>query len=195
MNLAYVRVSTVEQNEARQVEALKEHNIDKWYTDKASAKDTNRPMLEKLLEFAREGDKIFIHSIDRLARNTLDLLSIVEGLADKGVELISLKDNIDFNSDTGKFMLTILGAVAELERKILRERQKEGVLIAKKEGKFKGRQPKKLNEKKFSDLLEQVNSSYITKVEMAEKLEISRSTLYRRLRELEKSQEVEITTN
>lgn len=184
MNLAYVRVSTVEQNEARQLEALKKYDIKKWFIDKASAKDTNRPELEKLLDYVREGDTIYIHSIDRLARNTLDLLNVAEGLIDKGVELVSIKDKFDFNSSTGKFLLVVLGAVAELERNIMRERQLEGVLIAKEQGKFKGRQPKKINEKKFYDLLEEVNKGYMTKVEMAEKLQISRSTLYRRLEEL-----------
>lgn len=188
MNIAYVRVSTIEQNEARQIKELEKHDIEKWYIDKASAKDTNRPKLEEMLEFVREGDKIFIHSIDRLARNTLDLLNIVESLGKKKVDLVSLKDNIDFNSNTGKFMLTILGAVAELERSILRERQKEGIAIAVEQGKFKGRRPMKLNEKKFNDLYQEMKKGYITKVEMAEELKISRSTLYRRLEEFEEAE-------
>ena len=185
MNIGYVRVSTVEQNEARQVKALKEHDIERWYIEKASAKDKNRPKLQDMLSFVREGDTIFIHSFDRLARNTIDLLTIVEELKDKNVKLVSIKDNIDFNSDTGKFMLTILGAVAELERSILKERQREGIEIAKKQGKFKGRTPIKLNKAKWEALYSDMTKGYITKQEMARKLDISVPTLYRRLKTYE----------
>lgn len=180
-NIAYIRVSTIEQNEQKQVKALEKMDIDKWYIEKVSAKDTNRPKLKKMLDYVREGDKIYIHSIDRLARNTKDLLYIVEMLGDKEVDLISLKDDIDFNSSTGKFMLTILGAVTELERNIMRERQLEGIRIAKKQGKYKGRKPIKLDQKRFNDLKDEMEKGYITKVEMAKQLGISRPTLYNRL--------------
>lgn len=185
MNIGYVRVSTVEQNEARQVEALKQYDIERWYKEKVSAKDTNRPKLQEMLSFVREGDTIYIHSFDRLARNTIDLLTIIEELKEKNVKLVSIKDNIDFNSNTGKFMLTILGAVAELERSILKERQREGIEIAKKQGKFKGRQPIKLNKDKWEALYSDMTKGYITKQEMADKLDISVPTLYRRLKTYE----------
>ena len=185
MNIAYVRVSTIEQNEARQVEALKQYDIERWYKEKVSAKDTNRPKLQEMLSFVREGDTIYIHSFDRLARNTIDLLTIIEELKEKNVKLVSIKDNIDFNSNTGKFMLTILGAVAELERSILKERQREGIEIAKKQGKFKGRQPIKLNKDKWEALYSDMTKGYITKQEMADKLDISVPTLYRRLKTYE----------
>ena len=146
MNVAYVRVSTAEQNEARQVEALQKHGIEKWFTEKVSAKDANRPELRKMLEFVREGDTVYIHDFSRLARSTKDLLDIVEKLKDKGVHLVSNKENIDSSTPTGKLMLTMIGAIAEFERQNLLERQREGIEIAKREGKFKGGQVKKIDD-------------------------------------------------
>ena len=188
MNIAYCRVSTVEQNEARQVEALEKHNIDKWFTEKVSAKDTNRPKLQEMLEFAREGDKVFIHSIDRLARNTKDLLEIVELLGEKKVELISIKDNIDFNSNTGKFMLTILGAVAELERNILKERQREGIFIAKQKGKYKGRKAVEIDAN-FKEQYNKYLNRELNKTQLAKELNISRPTLDKLIKEYQEQQE------
>lgn len=185
MNIAYVRVSTIQQNEERQIKSLEKHNINKWFTEKVSAKDTDRKELQVMLDFVREGDKIYIHSLDRLARNTLDLLQIVEQLNAKGVELISLTDNIDFNSSTGKFMMTILGAVAELERNILKERQLEGIEIAKQKGLYKGRKPMYINADKFKQLYDDWKKGLITQKDMTEELNISRTTLYRRIKEYE----------
>jgi DNA invertase Pin-like site-specific DNA recombinase len=139
MNIGYIRVSTIEQNEGRQIEGLKKHDIEKWFTEKVSAKDTNRPQLKEMIEFARKGDTIYIHSLDRLARSTKDLLEIVEGLQAKGIHLVSNKENIDTSTATGKLMLTMIGAIAEFERANMLERQKEGIAIAVAEGKFKGR--------------------------------------------------------
>ena len=138
MKLAYIRVSTVEQNEARQLEAMRSYGIEKYFTEKVSAKDTNRPKLKELLEFAREGDTIHIHDFSRLARSTKDLLEIVELLNAKGVHLISNKENIDTSTPTGKLMLTMIGAIAEFERQNMLDRQREGIAIAKKNGKYKG---------------------------------------------------------
>lgn len=142
MNIGYVRVSTVDQNEARQLEGLKKHNIDKWFTEKVSAKDTNRPQLQTMLKFAWEGDIIYIHDFSRLARSTADLLKIVEQLTAKGIHLVSNKENIDTNTPSGKLMLTMIGAINEFERTNLLERQREGIAIAKQQGKFKGRKIK-----------------------------------------------------
>jgi len=139
MNIGYIRVSTIEQNEGRQVEALKKHKIDKTFMEKVSAKNTDRPQLKAMIEFAREGDTIYIHSLDRLARSTKDLLEIVEELQAKGIHLVSNKENIDSSTATGKLMLTMIGAIAEFERANMLERQKEGIAIAVAEGKFKGR--------------------------------------------------------
>ena len=100
-HIAYVRVSTIEQNEARQIEALEKHDIDKWFTEKVSAKNTNRPELQRMLEFVREGDVVYIHDFSRLARSTKDLLEIVDQLKSKGVGLVSNKENIDTNTPTG----------------------------------------------------------------------------------------------
>lgn len=177
MNVAYVRVSTVEQNEQRQVEALEKHDIDKWFKEKISGKSMNRPKLKEMLDFVREGDTVFIHDFSRLARSTKDLLEIVEQLNEKGVHLVSNKENIDTSTPTGKLMLTMIGAIAEFERQNLLERQKEGIAIAKRDGKYRGRQVKKIDD----DLLKSVYAEYkerkINKKEMAEKLEISRPTL------------------
>jgi DNA invertase Pin-like site-specific DNA recombinase len=185
MKIAYVRVSTVEQNEARQVEALKQHNIEKWFIEKVSAKDTNRPKLQELLEYVREGDTVYIHDFSRLARSTKDLLEIVEMLNAKQVHLVSNKESIDTSTPTGKLMLTMIGAIAEFERQNLLERQREGIAIAKTEGKFKGRKAVEVDEKLFSELLQQYQSRKLTKVEFAEKLGVSRPTLDKLLKEQE----------
>lgn len=125
MIVSYIRVSTAEQNEARQVEAMKGKNIEKYYVEKVSAKDTNRPKLQEMLDFVREGDIIYIHDFSRLARSTKDLLEIVEKLNSKGVILKSNKENLDTSTPTGKLMLTMIGAINEFERQNLLERQKE----------------------------------------------------------------------
>lgn len=134
-----------------------------------------------MLDFVREGDTIYIHDFSRLARSTKDLLEILEYLKGNRVNLISLKENLDTSSATGKLLVTMIAAINEFERANLLERQKEGIAIAVEEGKYKGRKPLKLNEKKFNDLFGELEKGYITKVEMAEKLNISRSTLYRKL--------------
>ena len=183
MKVAYVRVSTAEQNEARQTEALEKHNIEKWYIEKISGKDTNRPKLQEMLDFVREGDTIYIHDFSRLARSTKDLLDIVEKLNEKGVSLVSNKENIDSSTPTGKLMLTMIGAIAEFERQNLLERQREGIEIAKREGKFKGGQVKKIDIDTFNNVYREYKEREITKKEMAEKLHISRPTLDKMLKE------------
>lgn len=175
MNLAYVRVSTVEQNEGRQIEALKKFNIEKWFTEKVSGKNMDRPKLQEMLDFCREGDTIYIHDFSRLARSTKDLLDIVERLKEKGVHLVSNKENIDSSTPQGKLMLTMIAAIYEFERENMLERQREGIAIAKREGKFKGRKPLELDD--FDKYYELYVSRQITKSEMARKLNISRPTL------------------
>ena len=134
MNIAYVRVSTVEQNEARQLEGLKKYQIDKWFTEKVSGKDTNRPELKNMLEFVREGDTVYVHDFSRLARSTKDLLDIVDQLKAKQVHLVSNKENLDSSTPTGKLMLTMIAAINELQRTNMRERQRERSAEAKKRG-------------------------------------------------------------
>ena len=137
MRIAYIRVSTVEQNEARQIEAMQKYDIEKWFTEKVSAKDTNRPKLKEMLDFAREGDTVHIHDFSRLARSTKDLLEIVETLNNKGIHLVSNKENIDTSTPTGRLMLTMIGAIAEFERQNLLDRQREGIALAKEAGKYR----------------------------------------------------------
>lgn len=183
MKVAYVWVSTADQNETRQVEGLQKHNIEKWYIEKVSGKDTNRPKLQEMLEFVREGDTIYIHDFSRLARSTKDLLDIVERLNKKGVSLVSNKENIDSSTPTGKLMLTMIGAIAEFERRNLLERQREGIEIAKREGKFKGGQVKRIEEDLFEKVYQAYKAREITKKAMAEKLHISRPTLDKMLKD------------
>ena len=183
MNVAYVRVSTVEQNEDRQLEALKKHSIDKWFTEKVSGKDTNRPQLKAMLDFVREGDTIYIHDFSRLARSTKDLLDIVEELKAKNVHLVSNKENIDTSTPSGKLMLTMIGAIAEFERANLLERQKEGIAVAKEKGKYKGGQVKKIDSALFDKLYDQYNHREINKKQFAEKLNVSRPTLDKLLKD------------
>jgi len=182
MNVAYVRVSTIEQNEARQEEALNKYNIERWYKEKISAKDTNRPQLNEMLDYVREGDTIYIHDFSRLARSTKDLLDIIDQLNAKKVALVSNKENLDSSTPTGKLMITMIAAINEFERQNLLERQKEGIAIAKRAGKYKGGQIKKIDEKIFSTLLSEYNTRKITKSQFAKKLGVSRPTLDRLLK-------------
>ena len=176
-HIAYVRVSTAEQNEARQIEALKKHNIDKWFTEKVSGKNMNRPQLEAMLDYVREGDTVYIHDFSRLARSTKDLLTIVEKLQNKKVHLVSNKENLDTSTPTGKLMLTMIAAINEFERENLLERQREGVAIAKEQGKFKGGQVKRIDDKTFTEAYERYQRRELTKTQLAAELKISRPTL------------------
>jgi len=173
MNIAYVRVSTVEQNEDRQVEALEKYNIEKWFKEKVSAKDTNRKQLKAMLDFAREGDTIYCLDFSRLARSVKDLLDIVEKLNDKKINLVSLKENLDTSTPTGKLLLTMIGAIDEFERANLLERQREGIAIAKKKGIYKGRQPAKINKDHFDDCYQQYMTRKINKNRFADLLGVT----------------------
>lgn len=175
MRIAYIRVSSLEQNERRQIEAMEKYHIEKWFTEKVSAKNTNRPKLQELLEFAREGDTIHIHDFSRLARSTKDLLDIVELLNSKGVSLVSNKENIDTSTPTGKLMLTMIGAINEFERTNLLERQREGIAIAKREGKYKGGKHKEISN--FAEHYARYLARELTKSALARELGVSRPTL------------------
>lgn len=183
MKVAYVRVSTAEQNEARQIEALEKHGIEKWFTEKVSGKDANRPKLREMLDFVREGDTVYIHDFSRLARSTKDLLAIVDALKDKGVSLVSNKEALDTSTPTGKLMLTMIAAINEFERQNLLERQREGIAIAKREGKFKGGQVKKIDDAAFQAAYERYQRREINKGEFAAALKVSRPTLDKILKE------------
>lgn len=184
MNVAYVRVSTIEQNEARQIEALKNYNIEKWFTEKISGKNAdNRPELQTMLEFVREGDTVFIHDFSRLARSTKDLLDIVELLNKKGVHLVSNKENLDTSTPQGKLMFTMFAAFAEFERANMLERQAEGIKIAKEQGKYKGRKPVEIDSVKFESEYERYLKREINKTELAKVLGVSRPTLDKMIKE------------
>ena len=183
MKVAYIRVSTVEQNEARQLEAMRNKGIEKYFTEKVSAKDTNRPELQAMLDFVRDGDVVYIHDFSRLARSTKDLLDIIEQLQAKGVSLVSNKEAIDTSTPQGKLMVTMLGAIYEFERANLLERQKEGIAIAVKQGKYKGGQVKRIDDHTFNKYYHQYQSREINKVQLAKALGISRPTLDKMIRE------------
>ncbi len=177
MRIGYVRVSTVDQNEARQIEGLKKYEIEKWFTEKVSGKDMNRPELQAMLDFAREGDTIYVHDFSRLARSVSDLLKIVELLKSKKIHLVSNKENIDTSTPTGKLMLTMIAAIYEFERTNTLERQREGIEIAKREHKYKGRKPVTITDEEFDAAYEKYKRREITKQQMAQILQISRNTL------------------
>ena len=183
MKVAYVRVSTVFQNEARQLEALEKYKIEKWFKEQVSGKDTNRPKLKEMLEYVREGDTVYIHDFSRLARSTKDLLEIVDLLTAKGVYLVSNKEKLDTSTATGKLMLTMIAAINEFERENLLERQREGIEIAKREGKFRGGQVKKIENEIFTAAYEKYKCREINKSELALTLKISRPTLNKLLKE------------
>lgn len=158
MNIGYIRVSSAEQNTDTQKFIIEKYNIEKVFEEKISGKDMNRPQLQLMLDFVREGDTVFIYDFSRLARSTKDLLHIVEQLQQKNVHLVSDKEQLDTNTATGKLMLTMIGAINEFQREIQREKQAEGIFIAKQKGKYKGR--KKID---FPKYWEEVYNQYMTR--------------------------------
>ena len=181
MKIGYVRVSTTEQNTIRQEMLMKELGVDEVYIDRMSGKNTNRPELQKMMEYVRRGDTVVVSEISRFARNTRDLLELVERLTEKGVEFISKKEAIDTTTPTGKFMLTVFGAVAELERDYILQRQREGIEIAKSQGKYIGRKP--IQPPDFEKVVAQWRRGEITATEAMRRLRLSKSTFYRKVKE------------
>lgn len=184
-NIAYVRVSTAEQNETRQKEALKKYDIDKWFIEKASGKDTNRPRLQEMLEYIREDDTVDVEEFSRLGRSTADLLNTVQQIEDVGAKFVSLKENFDTKTPTGKLQMTMMAAIAEFERSMILERQREGIAIAKREGKYKGR--KAVSVPNIGTYYDKYMRRKGTKVSIAHELGISRTTLDKLFREYERS--------
>lgn len=180
MKIGYIRVSTAEQNTIRQEILMKELGVDEIYIDKISGKNTNRPQLKAMLEYVRYGDTVIVSEISRFARNTKDLLELVEMLTDKGVEFVSKKEAIDTTTPTGKFMLTIFGAVAELEREYILQRQREGIAAAKDMGKYTGRRAKEYAD--FDKVIARWRKGEITAAKAMKDLGMSRSTFYRRVK-------------
>ena len=184
MRVGYVRCSTAEQNEARQMKMMEEQNAEKIFIDKASGKNTERENFKAMMAFIREGDTIIVESISRIARNTRDLLTIVGTLTEKGVEFISLKENIDTTTPQGRFMLTVFGALAELERESILERQREGIEIAKAEGKYNGRKPVAVDEEKFRAVCARWRAGEITATAAMQKVGLKPNTFYRWVKKL-----------
>ena len=149
MVIGYIRVSTVEQNEERQIQNGKSFGVEKFYIDKCSGKTADRPELKEMLSYVRDGDVVWTDSISRLARNVKDLLEIVEILKNKKVTFVSAKEDINTSTPNGKFMLTVFAAMAEMEREVILDRQKEGIALAKQRGVYKGRKPREYDKQKF----------------------------------------------
>lgn len=186
MKIGYVRVSTVEQNEARQVEALNKLGVQKIYIEKKSGKNLDRPVLQEMLDFIREGDTVYVHDLSRISRSLTDLLNLVELLKKKNVHFISNKEQVDTTTPTGRLFLSIVGAINEFERTNLLERQREGIAIAKRVGKYKGRKPRTLDH--VAELYNMWIRREKSKAEIARDYQISRPTLDRLFKEYEKSQ-------
>lgn len=182
-NIGYVRVSTVEQNTARQFADFEEKGIhlDKVFEEKISGKDKNRPQLLAMIDYCREGDKVYIESYSRLARNTRDLLNTVHELEEKGVTVVSLKENFDTSTPQGRLMVTFMQGIAQFERDIIKERQQEGIAIAKAQGKYaKAKTEKPSN---WTDLYNKYKHREMTGTALAKEIGISRALLYRWIKE------------
>ena len=179
MKIGYIRCSSEQQNTARQEVLMQELGVDEIFIDKLSGKNMDRPQLKKMMSFVRKGDTVIVSEISRFARNTKDLLELVETLAQKEVQFVSQKEAIDTSIPTGKFMLTIFGAVSELERSYILSRQSEGIAIAKQQGKYKGRKPLELPAA-TDTIIKQWKAGEITATEARRKLGISKSTFYRK---------------
>ena len=183
MKVGYVRISTREQNTARQDVLMEQLGVERVYTDKLSGKNTERPELQKMMDFVREGDVVVVESFSRFARNLRDLLDLTETLKKKGVQFISQKERIDTSGPAGRLMLQIFGALAEFERETILERQAEGIAVAKAEGRMTGR-PKKAVDT-FEDVYRDYEDKKISASEGARRLGIARSTWYRKVQEYE----------
>lgn len=186
MKVGYVRVSTTEQNTARQEKIMTDLDVEKIFIDKLSGKNTQRPELKRMLEFVRAGDTVVVESYSRLARSTKDLFNLIDALSEKGVNFISQKENIDTSTPQGRLMLTIFAGLAQFERECTLERQREGIAIAKAEGKYRGRKPIQVDEEKFKDVYDRWKAGKIKAVEAMKELELSKPTFYRKVKLLER---------
>jgi DNA invertase Pin-like site-specific DNA recombinase len=178
--IGYVRVSSFDQNPERQLDQV---GVDRVFTDKASGKDTLRPQLDQLLAFARDGDTVVVHSMDRLARNLDDLRRIVKELTTRRVCVEFVKEHLIFSGDDSpmaNLMLSVMGAFAEFERSLIRERQREGIALAKQRGAYRGRK-KALDLDRVTELRQRAKAGE-AKTRLAHEFGISRETLYQYLR-------------
>ena len=184
--IGYIRVSTEHQETARQQEIMCDYQVDRIFSEKLSGANTDRPQLRAMLNYVRDGDTLYIESISRLGRSTKDLLNIIDTLTDKGITLISHKENIDTDTPAGKFMLTVFAALSQLEREQLKQRQREGIKIAKAQGKYTGRKPIEIDWTKFGQLYGEWRAKNITGRDFMRKMDMSaNTTFHRRVREYE----------
>lgn len=188
--IGYIRVSTEHQETARQQEIMGNYMVDRIFSEKLSGENTDRPQLRAMLDYVREGDTLYVESISRLGRSTKDLLNIIDTLTDKGVTLVSHKENIDTDTPTGKFMLTVFAALSQLEREQLKQRQREGIEIAKAQGKYTGRKPLPIDWTKFGQLYGEWKAKNITGRDFMRRMGLTSNTFYRRVREYEFRYEV-----
>ena len=179
MRVGYIRVSTSEQNTERQKMVLAKYEIEKFFEEKKSGKNTKREKLEELRNFVREGDIVYVSELARLARNLSDLLTITKEFQEKGVQLVSDKENIDTSSATGRLVFHMIASLAEFERDLIRERQAEGIAAAKEAGKSIGRPRREFAQEDFNRLYSQYQQRLTTVSDMAKKLGVSRATVYR----------------
>lgn len=184
--IGYIRVSTEHQETTRQQEIMNSYQVDRVFSEKLSGASTNRPQLKAMLNYVlREGDTLYVESISRLGRSAKDLLNIIDTLTDKKVTLISYKEKIDTDTPTGKFMLTVFSTLSQLEREQLKQRQREGIEIAKAQGKYTGRKPIPIYWDKFSKLYGEWKSKSITVRDFMRRMGLSVNTFHRRVREYE----------
>lgn len=175
--IGYIRVSTTDQNTERQLDGVP---LDRTFQDKASGKSAERPGLEQMLQFAREGDTVIVHSMDRLARNLDDLRRLVRQMTARGIRIEFIKEGLTFSGETSsvqQLMLSIMGAFAEFERSLINERQREGIALAKAKGVYKGRKPA-LTKAQIEEARERLAGGGITMAALARELDVSRPTLY-----------------
>lgn len=185
MKVGYIRVSSVDQNLGRQEELMKKYEIGKVFSDKFSGKSLDRPGLNRMISFVREGDTVIVESISRFARNTKDLLDLVDRLDKKKVAFRSLKEQIDTTTPSGRFVLTIFGALAQLEREYIHDRQMEGIVLAQQQGKYKGRKPVEVDEKLFAAEYRAWKQGTTAPRFIMSRLNLKPSTFYRRVHEYE----------
>ena len=186
MKVGYIRVSSVEQNLARQIRTMEEKGCEKIFAEKVSGKSVdNREQLQNMLSFIRQGDVVYVSSYDRLARNTLDLLQIVKQIEEKGATLISEKEQIDTSTPAGALFLVILGGISSFERSVILQRQREGIEIAKSKGVYKGKKAKDLVG--IEDYYNQWKRREVGISEIARHYKVSRQTIYNHFSRLESS--------
>lgn len=186
MKIGYVRVSTTEQNPARQEQLLRDEQVERIFMDKQSGKNMERTGLLSMLEFIREGDIVIVESYSRFARSLKDLINIVETIKKKKADFKSIKENVDTSTPQGKLIFTIFAALYEFERETILERQKEGIEIAKKAGKYKGRKPITIDEKEFKASYDSWIKSELKTKDFMKRFNMKPSTFYRRINKINK---------